>query len=372
MRVFRDASVARRAGRAAPAAVSPPSWSQPASRMRTSRSAASSSSTPQAFASQTEPSGIGRSLTSAPVGADDAVEAVAAAQQAGDHLPVEAEADGLELGADRTAVVRHDLRGPGGEGRLERAAGDPRSGRRGRPDPCRTGSAGSSPSACGPPPGKCLVMQATLCRAELVALEAADVGRGQAPDQLEVLAERAADPRPARLGGDIRHRVKRDVDADGAILLARDLAEAAHELLVARRGEPDRLRPLREAATRPAHNRVLVERVARIGRDRDRDAEPGRLGEPLQAVVPFARPRAPGRRVDVEVVEVAIEDETRRAVAAERRRALEQLAFGADRRSAAGTSGPPSPRASSAPGGRRPAPRAGAGDPRRDRAGRCR
>ena len=63
-------------------------------------------------------------------------------------------------------------------------------------------------------------------RAELVALEAADVRRGQATDQLEVLAERAADPGPARLGGDIRHRVQRDVDADRAVLLTGDLAEA--------------------------------------------------------------------------------------------------------------------------------------------------
>ena len=77
-----------------------------------------------------------------PVGADDAVEAEAAAQQAGDHVLVEAEADRLELRADRTAVVGHDLRGPGGESRLERAAGGPRSARRDRPDPCRTGSAG--------------------------------------------------------------------------------------------------------------------------------------------------------------------------------------------------------------------------------------
>ena len=62
----------------------------------------------------------GRVADERPVRADDAVEAVTAAQHVGDHALVEAEADGLELGAERPAVVRHDLRRSGGEGRLER------------------------------------------------------------------------------------------------------------------------------------------------------------------------------------------------------------------------------------------------------------
>ena len=108
-------------------------------------------------------------------------------------------------------------------------------------------------------------MQATLVGPSPVALETAHVGGRQPTGELEVLAERSADARPARLGGDIRHRVERDVDSDCAVFLAGDLAEPADQLLVARRGEPDRLGPLGERARRPADHGVLVERVARIG-----------------------------------------------------------------------------------------------------------
>ena len=136
--------------------------------------------------------------------------------------------------------------------------------------------------------------------------------------------------RPARLGGDVRHRVQRHVDADGAVLLPGDLAEAPHELLVADRGEPDRLRPLRQRAGGPARRRVLVECVPRVGRDGHRDAEPRRLGQLLDAVVPFGHPSRVGRRIDVEMVEVELCDEARRGAAAEHRRAIEQLALGPD------------------------------------------
>ena len=55
---------------------------------------------------------------------------------------VEAEADLFVLGADRHAVVGHDLAGAGVEGRLERLAGAARTGRRGRPARGRRRSAG--------------------------------------------------------------------------------------------------------------------------------------------------------------------------------------------------------------------------------------
>ena len=166
--------------------------------------------------------------------------------------------------------------------------------------------------------------------AELVALEAANVRRGQPAGELEVLAEGARNARPPRLGGDVRHRVQRHVDADGAVLLPGDLAEGAHELLVAGGGEPDRLRPLRQRAGGPARRRVFVERVPRIGRDGHRNTEPRRFGQLLQAVVPFGRPSRIGRRVDVEVVEVELGDEARRGAAAEHRVAVSQLALGRD------------------------------------------
>ena len=182
-----------------------------------------------------------------PVGAHDAVEAEAAAEQAGDHLPVEAEPDGLELGADRTSVVGHDLRRSGGKGGLERLqvvfeapAGVHLI--------LAVGEMGILAVGLRAAARKMLEHAGDARRAELLALEAADVRGRQATDQLEVLAERAADACPARLGGHIGHRMQGDVDADGAVLLAGDLAEAAHELLVARRGEPDWLGPLGERA----------------------------------------------------------------------------------------------------------------------------
>ena len=54
----------------------------------------------------------------APVGADDAVEAAAFARQAGQDVPVQAEADlRRAVHAGRAAVVRHHLRAPGLDGR---------------------------------------------------------------------------------------------------------------------------------------------------------------------------------------------------------------------------------------------------------------
>ena len=58
-------------------------------------------------------------MTSPPVRADDTVEVVAFAQEAGDDIAVEAEADLLERCADGPSVVRHDLRRSGLEGGFE-------------------------------------------------------------------------------------------------------------------------------------------------------------------------------------------------------------------------------------------------------------
>ena len=127
---------------------SPPSWSQPASRIfRTRSSALELLDAPALRPNSNRRESV--SLTSAPVGADDAVEAVPPAQQSGDHAAVEAEADLLEADPERAPVVRHDLRGPGRERSLERPAGGPRTSRRGRPDPSRTGSAGPRRLAAG-------------------------------------------------------------------------------------------------------------------------------------------------------------------------------------------------------------------------------
>ena len=61
--------------------------------------------------------------------------------------------------------------------------------------------------------------------------------------------------RPARLGGEVDLRVQGDADADGEVLLAGDVGEALDELLVADRGEAERLGPLRERAGEHAPRR---------------------------------------------------------------------------------------------------------------------
>ena len=198
----------------------------PASRTFIARSSGVRCSTPHARAGNGSPTIVGV-VDQPPVGADDAVEAVALAQQAGDDRLVEAEADLLVLGADGHAVVRHDLARAGLEGGLERLQVVARTGRPGRPARGRTAKCGSSPSFCGPPPGKCLVMRGDRCRAERRALEAADVGRAKRDGQLGVLAEGRRSARPAGLGGEVDLRVQRHADADRHVLLPGDVAELA-------------------------------------------------------------------------------------------------------------------------------------------------
>ena len=76
------------------------------------------------------------------------------------------------------------------------------------------------------------------------ALEAFDIGLDLRAGEIGVLAERAVDA--ARLGREIGLRRKRFGDADGAILLARDIAEVSRECRVADRGEAERFGPLRK------------------------------------------------------------------------------------------------------------------------------
>ena len=124
-------------------------------------------------------------------------------------------------------------------------------------------------------------------------LESLDVRAHHPAGERGVLAEGAVDAAPARLGREIRLRRQRHLDADGAILLPRDVAEAPHERRVADRREPERLRPLRELPRRDARAEHVLEVVARIGADRERDAEPRSLGDLLQRVV-LRGERSPG------------------------------------------------------------------------------
>jgi hypothetical protein len=125
----------------------------------------------------------------APVGADDALEPEAPAQQVRDDALVEAEADLLVLGAHRLAVVRHDLAGPRLEGLqeraqvvVERAAGVHLLGavREVRILPVLLRAAA----------GEVLRHGGDRSRAERLALESADVGRAQLAGEVGVLAER--------------------------------------------------------------------------------------------------------------------------------------------------------------------------------------
>jgi hypothetical protein len=63
--------------------------------------------------------------------------------------------------------------------------------------------------------------------------------------------------------------VQGGADADGAVLLPRDVGEPAHRLDVVDRRQSETLRPLRERAGGEAHAGVLDERVPRIGADGD-------------------------------------------------------------------------------------------------------
>ena len=159
-----------------------------------------------------------------PVGADDAVEAVALAQEAGDDIAVEAEADLLERCADGPSVVRHDLRRSGRERGfedahvvLEHAAGIHLilAVREVRVLAVELRAAAR----------EVLRHAGDRLRPELLALETADVRRDQARGELAVLAERVHDPRPPWFRREVRHRVERDVDADRAVLASRDVAE---------------------------------------------------------------------------------------------------------------------------------------------------
>ena len=89
-------------------------------------------------------------------------------------------------------------------------------------------------------------------------------------------------------------------------------ANSSNEALVARRGQPDRVGPLRESAAGHARRRVVPETVARVGRDGDRNPEPGGLRRRLHPVVPLGQRSWPRPPVDVEVGQAELDETTRR------------------------------------------------------------
>ena len=220
-----------------------------------------------------------------PVGADDAVEAQLVAQQPGDDALAEGEADLLPVGADRHPVVGHDLRGSGrdrGPERLQVVLHLPA-----RVDllaPVREVRVFTV--LLRTTAGEMLGHGGHRGRAELGALEAADVGGNQTRGQVGVLAEGHPDARPPGFGGQVDLRVQRHPDTGGEVLLASDVGVPLHEVGVTQRREAQRLRPLRERARQSLGARVVAEGVPRIGRQGHRDAGPGRQRQLLHAVVP--------------------------------------------------------------------------------------
>jgi hypothetical protein len=235
--------------------------------MRATRSAAVSSSTPQAFAGKN--SGV-VARHDAEVGDHHAVEAQASAQDAGDHVPVEGEADLLELGADRLAVVGHHPGRPrleGGDERLQVVV-EPTAG----VDLVLAVAEVGVPAAPLGPPLKCLGTAATSGPGP--ACEPFDEGRDEFAGQVGVLAEALGDAGPARFGGEVDLGVAGVGEPPGGVFAADGVPEGAGGLSAAGGADADRLRPPRER--RAGHvraERVVGHAVARVAAECDRDPQ---------------------------------------------------------------------------------------------------
>ena len=185
-----------------------------------------------------------------PVAEDHAVVAELVAEQVGDDLLVVAEADFLhgfavEFDADRHAVIGHDgaglLRDGGperGQVLVEAAAGVDLF--------AAVGEVRVLAVALRTAAREVLGGAGNAVRPQLVALEPLEVFHDVLRAELRVLPESSRLPAPARLGGQVNGGVQRRADADGGVLLAGDLGEAADQVGTADCGQADRLGPLRE------------------------------------------------------------------------------------------------------------------------------
>jgi hypothetical protein len=146
-------------------------------------------------------------------------------------------------------------------------------------------------------------------RAQLDALQATDVGGDQARGQVGVLPEGHPDARPPRLGGQVDLRVQRHAQPGGHVLLPNDVGVSVDQAGVVQGGQAERLRPLRERASEGFGARVVAERVPRVGRQRHRDARPGRQRQLLDMVVPGHQlPHVVHLTGQVEMVEPQVAD----------------------------------------------------------------
>ena len=250
----------------------------------------------------------------APVGADDAVEAHLFAQQITDDALVESEAHlfvfcahGLGIVGHHHGCARLDGRGEGRQVIIEVAAwiGLLRA----------IGKVRVAAVFLRSATGKVLGCAGDALRSQLVALEAADIGGGQAGCQQRVFTEGAVDAPPARLGGEVDHRVQGGAQADGEIFLAGDIGELLHQLRVADGPQTCRLGPLRKTGRADHGAHLLVEGVARVAGHGDGDAQPRFCRQPLQLVQPLSRLDRRRRTNQVEMHQLLVQQLARRGEA---------------------------------------------------------
>ena len=112
-----------------------------------------------------------------------------------------------------------------------------------------------------------------LGRADLLPLEAADLGGRDGGAEERVLARALDDAAPARIAGDVDHRRERPVDARGACLTRGDGLTAFDRLRIPRGGQRDR------------HRKDRAQPMDHVKAEQHRDPEPMTLDrEPLQTI----------------------------------------------------------------------------------------
>src|SRR5690606_8096487 len=103
--------------------------------------------------------------------------------------------------------------------------------------------------------------------------------------QLRIGAKGASETGPSWLGGKVRLRKQRHVDAHRAVLATHQIREAAHGGLITDGGKAQWLGPLRESASGLAGADHGLEMVPGIGAEGHRDAQPRARRDLLERIV---------------------------------------------------------------------------------------
>ena len=107
--------------------------------------------------------------------------------------------------------------------------------------------------------------------------------------------------------------MQRGANAHCQVFLPGDVGKLVYQCLVPCRSQPDWLRPLRKGAGHCAYGQVAGKRVARVGSDRDRDAQASALGQLLDPVVPLGRLSWCGYLWEVKVIHSALDQHLQNA-----------------------------------------------------------